>query len=271
MDSVADRYIDLVKHAVNGDLHGPQTVMVPVRPAGRVSKAVKRALALRGILPARSVTIGDATFATGVGWPESRANVGESMIGLARLSNVQDAVESVIRSQVPGDLIEAGVWRGGAAILMRAVLVGHGVDDRVVYVADSFEGLPPPTFEEGDAGQLHLDHTLAVSLEDVRASFQRYGLLDDQVRFIKGWFRDTLPALAGHSWSVIRLDGDMYESTRDGLVNLYPGLSPGGWLIVDDYHTYESCRRAVDEYRREHRITEPISRIDDNGVFWRKE
>ena len=119
------------------------------------------------------------------------------MIGMKRLDNLQHCVEDTLARQVPGDLIETGVWRGGASIFMRGILRAHGVSDRTVWVADSFQGLPPPNPDAypADAGDpLHTFDYLAVSLEDVKSHFERYGLLDDQVRFLKGWFRDTLPA-----------------------------------------------------------------------------
>ena len=112
---------------------------------------------------------------------------------------------------------------------------------------------------------------LGVSLEDVKANFQRYGLLDDQVCFLKGWFKDTLPKAPIASLAIARLDGDMYESTLDGLTHLYPKLSVGGFLIVDDYGIASpGCRKAVDAYRAAHHISEPIKRIDWGGVFWQR-
>jgi predicted O-methyltransferase YrrM len=117
--------------------------------------------------------------------------------------------------------------------------------------------------------ELHLWPGLAVSLEDVKANFGRFGLLDEQVVFVPGWFRDTLPSLGDHTWSVIRLDGDLYESTTQSLENLYPGLSPGGWLIVDDYEI-AACRRAVDDYRERHAISDPITTVDWTGICWQK-
>lgn len=270
MASVADRYIELVKRAVNGELQGAETLLEPVQPSGWLKRAVADRLRSQGVLPMRAVAIAELTYATGVGWPSSRAYHGESMIGRARLDNIIQAVDSVLSEDVPGDLIETGAWRGGATILMRAVLAARDINDRAVFVADSFEGLPPSSIDGDDAGHLHLDKTLAVSIEEVQSNFRRYGLLDDQVRFVKGWFCDSLPTLRGHSWAVLRLDGDLYESTMDALVNLYEGLSVGGWLIVDDYHTYESCRRAVEDYRGEHGIDDQIIRIDDDGVYWRK-
>lgn len=205
---------------------------------------------------------------TGSDWP---ANA-HTMIGLARLQNIQWCVEDVLAHHIPGDLIETGVWRGGAAIFMRAVLKVYGVQDRCVWAADSFAGLPPPNVEKypADTGDIH--HTyqeLAVSLEQVRANFARYGLLDERVRFLQGWFKDTLPAAPIAQLAVLRLDGDMYESTMDALVNLYPRLSTGGYVIIDDY-ALPGCRRAVDDYRASWGITDEIKAIDWTGMYWQR-
>jgi len=169
--------------------------------------------------------------------------------------------------------IVSGVWRGGATIFMRAVLKAYGATDRLVWVVDSFEGLPHPNATKYPADDRDKHHTyslLRVDVEQVKENFKRYGLLDEQVRFLKGWFRDTLPSLAKQRWAVVRLDGDMYESTMDGLVNLYPNLSVGGYLIVDDYGAIPSCRQAVEDYRRAQGIDDPIQAIDWTGVFWRR-
>jgi O-methyltransferase len=199
----------------------------------------------------------------------------ETMIGLERLGNIQECVTDVIQRGIPGDLIETGVWRGGATILMRAVLKAYGSVDRLVWVADSFQGLPPPDSDRypADTGDLH--HTasdlLAVSREEVEENFRRYGLLDEQVRFLPGWFRDTLPTAPIDSLAVARLDGDMYESTIAALEALYPRLSIGGYLIVDDYGSHPQCKAAVDDYRQANRIVEPIQEIDWTGAYWRRE
>jgi O-methyltransferase len=206
-------------------------------------------------------------------WPQN----GETMLGKARLDNIQDCVTSVLEDDVPGDLIEAGVWRGGAAILMRAVLEAHGVRDRSVWVADSFEGLPPPDADRypQDAG---LDYSavpvLQVGVEQVRANFAKYDLLDDQVKFLPGWFKDTLDTAPIEQLSVIRLDGDLYESTIDSIAALYPKLAIGGYLIVDDYNAPNWDRaagQAIRDYRDQHGITEPIREIDWTAICWRRE
>jgi O-methyltransferase len=196
----------------------------------------------------------------------------QTMVGRKRTRNVRELVERVIAEKVPGDLIEAGCWRGGTVIMMRGVLKAYGINDRTVYAADSFQGLPEPDPERFPADSGDINHTvdeLAVSLEEVRANLARYGLNDGGVEFLEGWFRDTLPTVSDKQWSLVRLDGDLYESTMDGLVNLYPQLAPGGFLIVDDYG-WENCRQAVEDYRAEHGISEPIERIDWVGAWWRK-
>ncbi|HZI84705.1 MAG TPA: TylF/MycF family methyltransferase [Casimicrobiaceae bacterium] len=203
----------------------------------------------------------------GLDWP-ARAH---SMIGAKRMLQLQRAAEIVIDGGVPGDFIETGVWRGGACILMRAVLKVHGVTDRRVWVADSFRGLPPPRpdrypVDRGD--HLHTIRALAVSVEAVRANFARYGLLDDQVAFLEGWFRDTLPSAPIDRLAILRLDGDMYESTMDALSALYDKVSQGGFVIVDDYGAYPRCRAAIEDFRATRGITAAMHDIDGSGVYW---
>lgn len=211
--------------------------------------------------------------AAGTDWP----SLAHTMIGLKRLENIQECVEHIIEKRIPGDLIETGVWRGGACIFMRAILRAYGVSDRTVWLADSFAGLPEPgershSTDKCLGSSISIaalnDLLLSVPMETVKENFSRYDLLDEQVRFLKGWFRETLPAAPIDVLALIRLDGDMYESTMDALTNLYPGVSAGGFVIVDDY-SIESCREAVQDYRREHGIDAPLTEIDWSGVFWR--
>jgi O-methyltransferase len=193
------------------------------------------------------------------------------MIGLRRLDNIEYCVRAVVSEGVPGDVIETGVWRGGAAIFMRAALAAYGDTNRKVWVADSFAGLPPPDpnnpVDEGDLH--HTQSELIVSLEEVRENFRRYELLDDRVQFLKGWFRDTLPRAPIDRLAVIRLDGDMYGSTMDALSALYERLSPGGFVIVDDY-ALAGAREAVTDFRSQNAIDDPIETIDWTGAFWRR-
>ena len=205
----------------------------------------------------------------GMDWPAEAL----TMIGRKRLDNIEQCVACVVADRIPGDLIEAGVWRGGATIFMRALLKAYGENERRVWVADSFRGMPRPKAQAYPADRgydLSAWRSLAVSADEVRANFRRFGLLDGQVRFLEGWFADTLPAAPIDCLSVLRLDGDLYESTMDSLLHLYPRLSPGGFAIVDDYYSAPPCRQAADDYRRLHGISETIVRVDWAGAFWRK-
>lgn len=203
-----------------------------------------------------------------------------SMLPLARLDNLQDCIQGVVTDGVPGDFIETGVWRGGATIFMRAALKVLGVKDRVVWAADSFEGLPEPDAEKfpleakayKSAAMTKYYKHLAVGLEEVERNFAAYGMLDGQVRFLKGWFKDTLPSAPIERLAIMRLDGDYYESTRDALTNLYDKLSPGGYVIIDDYgeDSWTYCRKAVDEFREQRGIADPLVRVDKPCSFWRK-
>lgn len=203
----------------------------------------------------------------GVDWPSQAP----SMIGYWRMQNVRSECERAIKEGVPGDFMETGVWRGGAAMMMRAVLKAYGVADRRVIAADSFAGFPTPAAASPDAAFQHAAHPFfAVPLAEVKAAFARYGLLDGPVVFLEGFFKDTLPTAPVAALSVLRLDGDMYESTREGLDHLYHKLSPRGALIVDDYFLFEAQRQAVDEFRAAHGIADPIVQVDHYGGCWIK-
>ena len=238
------RYLDLLENALTGQL----VQDAPISPWSKGFDPEIRML--------------------GRDWP----GTAPTMIGGARMRNIRVLAERVLDAGIPGDFLEAGVWRGGACILMRGILAAYGVQDRTVWVADSFAGLPPPDPDAypADAGDRH--HTfqeLAVPLEEVRANFERYGLLDDQVQFLKGWFADTLPGAPIERLAILRLDGDMYSSTMQTLDALYAKVVPGGFVIVDDY-ILAGCRQAVHDFRDRHGITDEIEDIDGAGAFWRK-
>jgi O-methyltransferase len=202
-------------------------------------------------------------------WP----SVAFTMIGTKRLANVRLLLESVLGEKVPGDFVETGVWRGGACIMASAVLKAYGVTDRRVVACDSFEGLPPPNVDEYPSDQGSDFHTypdLAVSLEQVKANFAKYDLLDDQVVFLKGWFRDTMPMVPSEQIAVLRLDGDMYESTIDPLRHLYDRVPTGGFVVIDDYHVVPAAKKAVHDFLSEREIVAELKEIDGVGVYFRK-
>jgi O-methyltransferase len=206
--------------------------------------------------------------AEGRDWPR----FAHTMAGAARLNNLKDLVLKTIKEKIPGHYIETGVWRGGCCILMKGIISACRENARKVYVADSFEGLPPPKADifPADLGDdLFQYKELAISLEQVKANFAKYDLLDANVVFVKGFFDITLPKLKAGPFALIRLDGDMYESTIVALENLYPKLSPGGFVIVDDY-ALPGCKKAVDDFRVLHKITTPLKHTDWTGIWWRK-
>ncbi len=207
----------------------------------------------------------------GLDWPAEA----ETMIGMQRLTSLQQCVETVIADDIPGDLVECGVWRGGACILMRATLAAYGDAKRSVWLCDSFQGVPrsDPVNYKADKG-IRAEFAagiLGVSEAEVKRNFERYGLLDDRVRFLPGWFKDTLHNAPIEQISVLRLDGDLYESTIQALEPLYPRLSLGGYCIVDDYYAVKACEQAVTDYRAQHGITTEIIDIDGTGAMWRKQ
>jgi hypothetical protein len=201
-------------------------------------------------------------------WPKTAL----TMIGTARMRNLRRLVETALVEGIEGDLLEAGVWRGGACIYMRGVLAAHGAKNRTVWVADSFSGLPKPdeTLYPADRGDIHhAFDELSVSLSEVKDNFRRFGLLDERVAFLQGWFKDTLPQAPIERLAVLRLDGDMYGSTMETLEALYPRVSRGGFIIVDDY-ILPGCRQAVDDFRQQRGITEALHDVDGAAAYWRR-
>jgi len=247
-DPAFDMYVDLMARCLTDMIYGAQRNIV--RRGNKVKFDAKKR-------------------AQGRDWPV----VGHSMAGLKRLRNTAYLTDRVIREGIPGDLIETGVWRGGSSAMMRGVMKCRNVTDRKVYLADSFEGLPPPNDEEypDDKGsKYHTRGRLAIGVQAVENTFNAYDLMDDQVEFVVGWFKDTLPKLEVPSFALVRLDGDMYESTIQAIEALYPKLSKGGFLIVDDYGGIKACRTAIHDYREAQGITDEIHKIDHTGVWWQK-
>src|ERR1035438_10305050 len=151
------------------------------------------------------------------------------MVGTRQLDQMQRCIQDVLEKKVPGDLLEAGVWRGGMIIFTRAVLKAFQSTNRKIWAVDSFAGLPPIDGQkETFAWELG---NMAVSLEEVQSNFARYGLLDDQVCFLKGYFCDTLPDPRIGKLAILRVDADLYSSTMDHLHALYPALSVGGYAV----------------------------------------
>jgi len=246
-----DLYLDLLERSLLNSIYGESRVETVLRS---IWQRVRHPyLTRRGTLR----------------WP-SRAH---SMIGEARMRQLRAAVETTISENIQGDYIETGVWRGGACILMRGILAAYGVKDRRVFCADSFNGLPRPNsslYPADRRDRLFKFDELAVSEDDVRKNFCSYGLLDDQVVFAKGLFSESLPRLSSNTFAIIRLDGDMYESTMDAISNLYDAVSPGGFIIVDDYGGIKACKKAIHDFLDSRGLSVAMTEVDSSCVWWRK-
>ena len=262
------QYLDLLKRSLTNWIHGHEEFVLVDQPKSK--GFFKRAALPTGTFLVRQQPFDPDKRNMGQDWPVPL--LAHTMIGMKRLNNLQMCIEQIITDDIPGDFIETGVWKGGSTIFMRGALNILGDTTRNVWVADSFQGLPPPNTDAypEDKGDIHYTiDGLRISMEQVKANFAGYGLLDERVKFLKGWFSETLPTAPIERLSLLRLDGDMYESTMDALKSLYHKLSPGGYVIVDDF-CIPSCRRAVEDFRRDMNIDEEIIEIDGTGVHWRR-
>jgi len=244
-DRLIDAYLDLMKKALSASLY-EESAWVMIEPPKLKLSSLKNPLHFsrdllkyfvvntirrKSMYIIKPISFDAAKRDEGKDWPL----IAYTMIGHKRLDNVQKCFEDVLKNNIPGDLIETGAWRGGTTIFMRAMLRAYGITDRKVWVADSFEGLPRPVNSDDGWDLSQVDY-LKVSLEQVQSNFEKFGLLDEQVQFIKGWFSDTLPTAPIEKLAILRLDGDMYSSTMDSLKNLYYKVSIGGYIIADDYY-----------------------------------
>jgi len=200
-------------------------------------------------------------------WKIDRSVQPTTLLRKGQLDLIEQAVVAIEAARVPGDYIEAGVWRGGVIILLRALLGAYDIADRKVFAADSFAGIPLNTRAQNDPVDQWSDRWVA-GLDEVKRNIERFGMLDERVRFVPGFFADTLHMLATERFSLIRLDSDSYDSVETSLEHLYPRLSDGGIVIIDDWHL-PGCRMAVTDYRDYFGITDPIYEHDANAYWTR--
>ena len=270
--SAEEMYLDLLKRNLTRALFAREYERHTLKP-GRIllrsiNAVVRRALAPLDLELVRLVRSGPEDYIESGHEAGNRVEDAETMLGTLQLDQMQFCINDVCDRGIAGDLLEAGVWRGGMTIFMSGVLKARGDSLRRVWVADSFAGLPDPDGALDSFGWNAGD--MAVSLDEVKGNFMRYGLLDDQVTFLEGFFSETLPTASISALSVLRVDADLYESTLEVLNSLYPKLSVGGYAIFDDYQNLRDCRKAVDEYRLAHGIADPIINIDSRAVFWKR-
>ena len=269
-DVLRESYLELLKTALTRMIGREQYALCVPSPGtikNGVWRFMERCLRSRNLKLVSVVSSDDRV--NGKRWPADA----ETMVGLNRLSAVQSCVVDILRNGVPGDLMETGVWRGGTCILIAGLLKAYGADNRCVWLADSFEGLPKPAadkYPEDTGVYLWRFPELSVSEAEVRANFVRYGLFGPNIKFLKGWFRDTMQSPPMERLALLRLDGDMYESTIQVLEGSYGRVSPGGYVIVDDYGVSLHCKSAVDQFRAAHHIEAPLQQVDWSCVLWQK-
>lgn len=267
----ANMYLSLLKSAITASLY-PESAWKLVGDdrrnglSGFVKTLCVRTLSRWNFAIVKQKRFDMAHRSIGEDWPM----FGFSMIGHRRLDNVELCLRSVVNERIDGDFVECGVWRGGASIFAKGVLNILGDDKRAVWLADSFEGMP----EQKDSDKIDLDLAgvsyLAVSQEEVAENFKRFDLLDGRVKFLKGWFSDTLARSDIERIAVLRLDGDLYSSTMDAISALYDKVSYGGYIIVDDYGNWQSCKKAIHDFLDSRHLAPTLTKIDNCGVFWRK-
>jgi O-methyltransferase len=275
IEGLYERHLALLERCLTGSIYPEEFTKIQFRRGSwqrAVFGPIKHLLNLKGYMLCRLSCPTPEEREGGLHWPGQ----GQTMIGLKRLRNVRSSLEIALADNIPGDVVETGVWRGGCCIYMKSILECHG-SVKSLWVCDSFQGVPKPNSEKYPADAVeerkeafYKFDQLAVSVEEVRESFRRYGVLDERVHFLKGWFSETLPTAPIERISLMRLDGDLYESTWDALTHLYPKLSPGGFCLIDDYGGIPACAQAVGDYRKQNDIREPIVAVDTSGVYWRK-
>jgi len=200
----------------------------------------------------------------------------------ARLSNAYELARNVEESNLEGSFVECGVWRGGCSAVMAVAAKKFG-RGRKSWLFDSFEGMPEAGAEdEADVaplaaskfgGKLKPVGTNVVDVEGVKnLLFNKLRLDEKNINIKKGWFQDTLPKFKGDVGpiSVLRLDGDYYESTKVCLDNLFDSVVNGGYVIIDDYVAFKGCSKAVNEFLKSRNLKVEIVKIDDAGVFFQK-
>ncbi|MFP5307357.1 MAG: TylF/MycF/NovP-related O-methyltransferase [Gammaproteobacteria bacterium] len=208
---------------------------------------------------------------------------GKTMTNPLRVHALVDAVAYVCERGIPGAFVECGVWRGGSVLAMLLKLIDLGIKDRDVYLYDTFEGMTAPTekdtsaFEisaletwtsaqgEGKRGWDRMFSAEVYTIDTVKELLRSSGYPEQRLHFVKGPVEQTIPGVAPDAIALLRLDTDWYESTRHELEHLYPRLSQGGVLIIDDYGHWEGCRQAVDEYFAGRAPRPLLNRIDYNA------
>ena len=195
-----------------------------------------------------------------------------TMVSVKRLINLYELVQRVNAIHLPGDIVECGVWNGGSAAIMSAACRDNKNHLRTVWLFDSFAGLPPPGSKDGEhARDAYFEGWCHGSVEEVTKIFNQLHLSLDPVRIITGWFNSTLKTESIKTIALLHIDADWYESVKVVLEELYDKVVDGGFIVLDDYWTWQGCRQAIREYLREHQIEGVVFKsVDSHGVYFQK-
>jgi hypothetical protein len=212
--------------------------------------------------------------------PETRAIVERvrpfTLTSVDRIAALCDAVRYLGEARIAGDIVECGVWKGGSSMAIALSLLAAGDSARTLYLYDTFEGMPPPTDADRSLDGRTASEQLATSDRDapvwavagsaeVARNMAATGYPAERLRFVEGKVEETIPGVVPERIALLRLDTDWYESTRHEFRHLYPRLSIGGILVIDDYGHWQGARQATDEYFAEHGIRMLLHRIDYTG------
>jgi O-methyltransferase len=201
-----------------------------------------------------------------------------TMTSPERIDALINAVQYVVKNEIDGAMVECGVWKGGSSMAMALTLKKLGVENRDLYLYDTFSGMTGPsdvdisirgatahkTFSETKISEDASNWCLS-PLEEVKENVFSTGYKKEKFHFIKGKVEETIPKNIPEKIALLRLDTDWYQSTKHELTHLFPLLKPNGVLIIDDYGYWEGARKAVDEYISDNNIQILLNRIDYTG------
>jgi hypothetical protein len=195
-----------------------------------------------------------------------------------RIFALYKAIQYIVANNIPGDVVECGVWKGGSMMAVADTLLSLNDESRHLYLFDTFEGMTEPSENDRNFQEIKASKFMQESskqkeysvwcyapIDGVKAAMNSIGYNQEKIHFVQGKVEDTIPERAPSTIALLRLDTDWYESTRHELIHLFPRISPGGVIIIDDYGYWQGARKAVDEYIKENKIPLLLNRIDFTG------
>jgi cephalosporin hydroxylase len=271
LDRAVRRYLDVFKAALLNEHYLENEVRITTLVRGMRRGRMPEARVLRD--PARHdqetyrQLVRERKGAAGPDDAAASSFLPYTAMGRTRLDHLEQCLDVVRDDNVRGDLVECGTGHGGGAIFLRGYLDAHEIEDRVVWVADRFRSTPEP--DRAPRLPPHGVGGFQADLNLVRDGFERFGLLDDRVRFLEGSFDATLPDAPLEELALLRIGRGIGGEVRAVLDNLYDRIAPGGFVVLED-HADAGCRKEVEAFRADRGITTPLSQVDWSTVAWRK-